>query len=67
MVAQLAVCWVPEDGDAVLAASALDDGRCGGGRAGGEGYSGEYGAIEFVKVLAVVGYELRVILINSSY
>jgi hypothetical protein len=60
MVAQLAVCRVPEDGDAIFAAGALDDGRCGGGRAGCKGYSGEYGAVEFVEVLTVVVYEFRI-------
>ena len=66
MVAQLAVCWVPEDGNAVFAAGALNDGRCGGGRAGGEGYSGEDGTVEFVEVFADIMYEFRVILVNGA-
>jgi hypothetical protein len=66
MVAQLAVCWVPEDGDAVFAAGALNDRRRGGGRAGGEGYPGEDGPIQFVEVFSDIMYEFTVILLNSA-
>jgi len=66
MVSQLAVCWVPEDGDAIFAAGALNDGRCGCGGAGCETYSGEDSAVEFVEVLAVVVYEFRIILVDST-
>jgi hypothetical protein len=66
MVPQLAVCRVPEDWDAVFAAGALNDWGCGVGRASCEGNSGEYGAVEFVEVLAVIMYEFRFILVNST-
>ena len=59
MVAQLAVCWIPEDRGAVFAAGALNDRRCGGGRAGSEDYSAEDGTVQFVEVLAVVVMNLE--------
>jgi hypothetical protein len=67
MVAQLAVCRVPEDGYTEFASGALDDGRCGGGRADCEGWcKGEEGAIKSVEVLAVGVYEISFILAESS-
>jgi hypothetical protein len=66
MVAQLAVCRIPKDRDAVFAARTLDYRSCGGGRARCEGYSGGDGTIQFVEVFAVMMYEFRIILINST-